>query len=70
MRMMDLAPLSRSSIGFDRLFDLLDNAAQFEHPKTIRPTTSRRPVKMHTASRSRWQASHPKICRSPPSRMS
>jgi len=37
MRMMDLAPLSRSSIGFDRLFDLLDNAAQFEHPENYPP---------------------------------
>jgi molecular chaperone IbpA len=30
MRMMDFAPLSRSTIGFDRLFDLLDQTAGFE----------------------------------------
>jgi len=30
MRMMDFAPLSRSVIGFDRLFEMLDNATQFE----------------------------------------
>jgi molecular chaperone IbpA len=30
MRMMDLAPFSRSSIGFDRLFDMLENAPRFE----------------------------------------
>ena len=30
MRMIDFAPLARSSIGFDRLFDLLDQTAGFE----------------------------------------
>ncbi len=30
MRMIDFAPLSRSTIGFDRLFDLLDQAAGSE----------------------------------------
>jgi molecular chaperone IbpA len=30
MRMMDFAPLSRSSIGFDRLFNMLENAMQSE----------------------------------------
>jgi len=30
MRMIDFAPLSRSTIGFDRLFDLLDQTAGFE----------------------------------------
>jgi molecular chaperone IbpA len=30
MRMIDFAPLSRSSIGFDRLFDLLDRSAGSE----------------------------------------
>jgi molecular chaperone IbpA len=30
MRMLDFAPLSRSTIGFDRLFDLLDQTAGFE----------------------------------------
>ena len=30
MRMIDFAPLSRSTIGFDRLFDLLDRTASFE----------------------------------------
>jgi molecular chaperone IbpA len=28
--MMDFAPLSRATIGFDRLFDMLDNARLFE----------------------------------------
>jgi molecular chaperone IbpA len=30
MRMLDFAPLPRSTIGFDRLFDLLDRATGFE----------------------------------------
>ena len=30
MRMLDYAPLPRSTIGFDRLFDLLDRTARFE----------------------------------------
>jgi molecular chaperone IbpA len=30
MRMTDLASLSRSAIGFDRLFEMLDNAMQLE----------------------------------------
>ncbi len=30
MRMIDFAPLSRSAIGFDRMFDLLDQAAGVE----------------------------------------
>ncbi len=29
MRLTDFAPLNRSSIGFDRLFDLIENAAQY-----------------------------------------
>ncbi len=30
MRMIDFAPLSRSTIGFDRLFDMLNQTAGFE----------------------------------------
>ena len=30
MRMLDFAPLPRSTIGFDRLFELLDRTARFE----------------------------------------
>jgi len=37
MRMMDFAPLSRSMIGFDRLFDLLDDALQFEQAQDNYP---------------------------------
>jgi len=37
MRMMDFAPLSRSMIGFDRLFDLLDDTLQFEQAQDNYP---------------------------------
>jgi len=37
MRMIDFAPLSRSTIGFDRLFDLLSQATDFE-PEDSFPT--------------------------------
>ncbi len=30
MRMLDFAPLSRSTVGFDRLFDMLDQATRAE----------------------------------------
>ena len=30
MRTFDLAPLYRSTVGFDRLFSMLDNAAGFD----------------------------------------
>src|SRR4051812_41652757 len=37
MRMIDFAPLSRSTIGFDRLFDLLNQTTDFE-PEDSFPT--------------------------------
>jgi molecular chaperone IbpA len=37
MRMIDFAPLSRATIGFDRLFDMLDNAMQFEQADNYPP---------------------------------
>jgi molecular chaperone IbpA len=33
MRSLDFAPLSRSTIGFDRLFDLLETAARLPDPE-------------------------------------
>jgi molecular chaperone IbpA len=35
--MMDFAPLSRATIGFDRLFDMLDSAMQFEQADSYPP---------------------------------
>jgi len=37
MRMMDFAPWSRSSIGFDRLFDLLENTGRSDHAENYPP---------------------------------
>ena len=37
MRMSDFAPFSRSTIGFDRLFDLLDQTAGFEPNDSFPP---------------------------------
>jgi molecular chaperone IbpA len=35
--MIDFTPLSRATIGFDRLFDMLDNAMQFEQADNYPP---------------------------------
>ena len=37
MRQYDLAPLYRSSVGFDRLFSLIDQLGAFEQPNTAYP---------------------------------
>jgi len=37
MRMMDFAPFSRSSIGFDRLFDMLENFARTDQADNYPP---------------------------------
>ena len=58
MRTYDFAPLSRSSVGFDRLFDLINNNAQrlngqeTNFPRTTSPSQRRLP---HHAS-GRWLA--------------
>ena len=50
MRTFDLAPLYRSTVGFDRLFSMLDQAVDGARPAT-RPTTSSGPARTSTASR-------------------
>ncbi len=37
MRLVDFAPLNRSSIGFDRLFDLMENATRLEQAQSYPP---------------------------------
>jgi molecular chaperone IbpA len=37
MRSIDFAPLYRSTVGFDRLFSMLDNMAQFEQAPAYPP---------------------------------
>ncbi len=41
----DLAPLYRSTVGFDRLFSMLDGAGFESSPPAIRPTTSSVPAR-------------------------
>ena len=49
MRTFDLTPLYRSTVGFDRLFGLLDSLpAPTARPRPIRPTTSRGPARTPT----------------------
>ena len=40
MRTYDFAPLWRSSVGFDRLFDLINDTQRLDAQATTRPTTS------------------------------
>ena len=53
MRNLDFAPLYRATVGFDRIADLMDRvlSADVAQP-TYPPTTSKRPPRMRTASRS------------------
>ena len=50
MRTYDLTPFYRSTVGFDRLFRLLDQVLPTAAP-AIRPTTSSGPARTPTASR-------------------
>ena len=55
MRTFDLAPLYRSTVGFDRLFSMLDG---FDGAlRATRPTTSSAPARTPIASPSRSPAS-------------
>ena len=69
MRTYDFSPLWRSTIGFDRLFDLAESA-QRATEDIYPPYNIERLAK--TVTRSRWQspASRPMKSRSRPSRMS
>ena len=58
MRQIDFAPLYRSTVGFDRLFDMLDGVSGFDAgPTPTRPTTSSGSARTSTASPWRWPAS-------------
>lgn len=56
MRDLDLAPLWRSTVGFDRLFDLLEDRFVGQVTTTIRRTTSSGPGKINTEFRWRLPA--------------
>src|SRR5690242_12170058 len=53
----DFSPYYRATIGFDRVFDLLDSVASQPGTSAIRPTISRRQARMLIASSCRWRAS-------------
>ncbi len=62
----DYAPLFRSSVGFDRVFNLLENAqARPLDQRLAAAMTSSRPVMIATGSLSLWQASRSTISTSP-----
>jgi hypothetical protein len=67
MRTLDLNWRWRSSVGFDRLIDLIDELGGRATTAIIRLTTSSAPMKTTIKSRWRWRASPPKRC---PSRQS
>ena len=46
MRNFDFEPFFRSSIGFDRMFELLDRGLDVQAEPAYPPTTSRRLVRM------------------------
>jgi hypothetical protein len=56
MRTYDFSPLWRSTIGFDRLFDLAESAQRASEDHYPPSNAS---AKTATRSRSRWPASRP-----------
>jgi hypothetical protein len=64
MRNYDFAPLNRSTVGFDRVFDLLDSAfSASQTDEGYPPTTSPKPAKPRTGSSSQLLALVRKIYR-------
>jgi len=51
MRTFDPTPLWRSTIGFDRLVDMLDQSSHFQANDSTRPTTSNVPAKDFAGAR-------------------
>ena len=64
MRTFDLAPLYRSTVGFDRLFSMLDQGVEGAPLPVTRPTISSGPARTITASPSRLRASRSRNSRS------
>ena len=59
MRSYNFEPFWRSTIGFDRLFDLAEAAAQHAAKTTIHPITSNGLAKITIRSRSLLPVFHP-----------
>ena len=53
----DFSPLYRSSIGFDRVFDLLENASRTPSVDNLPPSDIARTARMPIASPWRWRGS-------------
>jgi hypothetical protein len=51
MRTLNVDPFWRTSIGFDRLFDLMDESLRFEQKTTTRPAISCAQVRIRIVSR-------------------
>ena len=65
MRSFDFAPYYRSTVGFDRLFSMLDQVGGVEgSAPSYPPTISRGPARMTIASRLQSPASPTLISRS------
>jgi HSP20 family molecular chaperone IbpA len=57
MRDFDLTPVRRSTIGFDRLFDLIDDSFRLQGEDNYPPYNIARVGEVTIASRSLWPAS-------------
>jgi hypothetical protein len=66
MRQFDLSPLYRSTIGFDRLFNMIDQAAGLETMPGYPPIISSAPAKTPTGYRWRSRALAQRTSRSKP----
>jgi hypothetical protein len=66
--MFDLAPLWRSGIGFDHLFDVLGQAANSQNPTKYPSYNIERPGKMPIGSPSPWPVGRRTRSQSRPSR--
>jgi molecular chaperone IbpA len=64
MRGFDLTPLFRSTIGFDRLADMLDSVSQFDASQSYPPYNIERTDENHYQSLSRSPASASRTCTS------
>lgn len=65
MRTFDLSPLFRSTVGFDRLNDLLDTVQREEQAVSYPRIISKNWERMNIASPWRWPASARKTSTSP-----
>jgi hypothetical protein len=68
MNRFDFTPYRRTTVGFDRLFDLLERQARANAGDNYPPSTSSAGARTPTGSRWPWPGSSPRNSTSPPSR--